>query len=230
MFWESDQTGGGVRGAAENTLRGIQSRRTGRDTGSDMHHEKFDIAHIERLDDEGRFRNLPPELMWRALGEPAPRAIVDIGAGTGLFARRFAELAPQAEVYAVDIEPRMIAWMRDHTPDPLRARLHALLGSENAVPVASGEADLVVMINLHHELVDAPRSYAEAFRVLRGGGQLLVVDWAPGDGEHGPPQAIRATPEEIGAMVTSAGFDAIAFHPGLPDHSLLTARRPMASS
>ena len=119
-----------------------------------MPHEKFNVAHLERLDDPERLETLPPDVMWAALGNPAPQTIVDIGAGTGLFACQFAELSPEAIVYAVDTEPAAVRWMIEHRPASMCSRLRPILGREHAIPLATGEADLTVMINLHHELVD----------------------------------------------------------------------------
>ncbi|MDR3686937.1 MAG: class I SAM-dependent methyltransferase [Coriobacteriia bacterium] len=191
-----------------------------------MAYEKFNVAQLDRLNDEGRFESLPPEVMWRALGHPEPQAIVDIGAGTGLFACRFAEMAPEAEVYAIDTEPTMVRWMLEHRPQYLCDRFHPLLGKETIVPFGTGEADLALMINLHHELVDPHASYREALRVLRIGGQLLVADWAPGGDGARPPQHVRAAPELIAEMLSAVGFEWVVSHPGLPSHSLLTARKP----
>jgi SAM-dependent methyltransferase len=191
-----------------------------------MAHEKFEVADLERLNDEGRFKIMPPEVMWRALGDPNPKAIVDIGAGTGLFSCRFAELAPDAEVYAIDIEPSMVRWMVEHRPAHLCRRLHPLLGKEATVPLGTGEADLVVMMNLHHELADPDANYREALRLLDVGGQILVVDWAPGAQGEKPPQHIRASPELIAEALSVAGFESVTVHPDLPSHSMLTAIRP----
>jgi ubiquinone/menaquinone biosynthesis C-methylase UbiE len=189
-------------------------------------YEKFNVAHIERLNDEGRFEILPPEVMWHALGDPSPRVIVDIGAGTGLFSCRFADMAPAAEVFAVDTEATMVRWMLEHRPERLCERLHPMLGRETAVPLGSGEADLAVMINLHHELADPVASYREALRVLRTGAQLLVVDFAPGGDGDRPPQHLRASADSIAEMLHIAGFESVVSHPDLLKHSLVTARKP----
>jgi len=195
-----------------------------------MPHEKFSVAHLDRLNDPARFDYLPPEVMWDALGNPSPETIVDVGAGTGLFACRFAELSPNATVYAVDIEPTMVRWMLEHRHPSMCSRLQPLLGRENAIPLATGEADLVVMINLHHELVDARESYREALRLTRIGGQLLVADWLPNDEEVGPPQRIRVTAEHIADIARAVGFGDVTVHPDLPRHSLITARKPAVCS
>jgi len=190
-----------------------------------MAHQKFDVSKIERLEDVARFESLDPDVMWAALGSPSPRVIVDIGAGTGLFARRFAAMAPDATVFAADTAPVMLNWIDEH-PDPVVGdRIRPLLAEESKVPLADDSADLAIMINLHHELIDPAASYREALRLLRPGGQLLVVDWAPGNMEGGPPQHIRATPGQIIGLLKSAGFVEAAAHAGLPKHSIVTARK-----
>ena len=190
-----------------------------------MPHQKFDLAKIERLEDQARFDSLDPDVMWSALGSPSPQVIVDIGAGTGLFARRFAVMAPDATVFAADTAPVMLRWIEEH-PDPVVGeRIKPLLAEESKVPLPDGTADLAVMINLHHELIDPAASYREAFRLLRRGGQLLVVDWSPGSTEGGPPQHIRATPEQIVDLLERVGFVEAASFAGLPKHSIVTARK-----
>jgi SAM-dependent methyltransferase len=188
-------------------------------------YQKFDIAKLERLNDVGRFDDLIPQVLWEAADTPDARIIVEIGAGTGLFACRFAEMAPQAEVYAADIEPVMIRWMFQHRPAALSGRLHPILAEETSVPLPTGDADLVVMINVHHELADAKASYREALRLLKIGGTLLLADWRPGDTGKGPPQAVRQSAQQISEILASVGFFEIAEHDGLPKHTLLTARK-----
>ena len=195
-----------------------------------MPHEKFDLSKSDRLNDPARFELLPPGLLWEALGAPHPRTIIDIGAGTGLFACRFAELAPEADVYAVDVEPAMVRWMLEHRSLAECGHLHPLLGKETVVPLATGEADLVIMINLHHELAEPLNSYREAIRLLRIDGQLLLADWAADGEPGGPPAHVRATAEQISALLSAVGFHEIVSHPGLRRHTLLTARKPAVCS
>ncbi len=188
-----------------------------------MPYEKFDVRKLERLNDEGRFETLIPEVMWRALGDPSPAAIVEIGSGPGLFAAKFSAMAPEAAVYAVDTEPVMLEWMREHRPEVDAGRIVPVLAEETSIPLADGVADLVTMVNLHHELADPAATYAEAFRLLAAGGQVLVVDWAPIETPRGPSIAVRASAETIRGFLSDAGFERIQVGEGLPWHSLLTA-------
>lgn len=197
-----------------------------RDGGGDMGHLKFDVAKLERLNDPGRFDTLSPDSMWRALGAPDARTIVDIGAGTGLFAAQFARLAPHALVYAADIEQTMIDWMRENRPEVADGRMLPVLSEETCIPLDDAVADVVTTLNLHHELVDKVQTYREALRLLKRGGRLLAVDWAPVDSPKGPPIAIRASVEEAAVAIAEAGFEQIESHGGLPYAWMITARRP----
>jgi ubiquinone/menaquinone biosynthesis C-methylase UbiE len=190
-----------------------------------MAHFKFDVARLERLNDPRRFETLDPGAMWLALGEPDPAIIVDVGAGTGLFAARFAEFAPAATVYAVDTEDAMIEWMHENRPEVAAGRIVPVKAEETKIPLPDDFAGLVVMINLHHELVDKAASYAEVFRLTKPGGQILVVDWRPGDSPKGPPQSVRASAEELMAWLERAGYVRPRSHGGLPWASLVTAER-----
>lgn len=190
-----------------------------------MAHLKFDVNKLERLNDPGRFETLDPAVMWAALGSPDPAVIVDIGAGTGLFAARFTELAPHATVYAVDTQDVMLAWMRENRPEVAEGKIVLVKGEETKVPLPDDFAGLVTMINLHHEFADKDASYAEVFRLTKPGGQVLVVDWRPGDSPKGPPQELRATADELEAYLERAGFVRARSHVGLPWANLITAER-----
>lgn len=192
-----------------------------------MAHLKFDLAKLEKLNDPGRFDSLKPAAMWAALGEPADAStIVEIGAGTGLFSAKFAELAPGAQVFAADIEPAMYEWMLKNRSEVAGGRVTPVLAEEASVPLADGIADVVVMINVHHELAQPQASYAEASRLLAPSGRLLAVDWDDRETPKGPPQAIRISAEDAAVLLRQAGLVDVQIHDSLPWHWMVTGTRP----
>lgn len=194
-----------------------------------MAYLKFDSAKLERLNDPGRFESIPPARLWEALGEPAhARVIIEVGAGTGMFAAAFSELAPHATVYATDIEDSMLEWMRLNRPQVAEGRIVALRSEESHVPLADGIADVLFMINLHHELAEPDAMYAEACRLLRPRGQLLVVDWAVRETPKGPPMTVRVSTAQLEDHLHRAGFKNVHVDDGILEwHTLATAVCPV---
>jgi SAM-dependent methyltransferase len=189
---------------------------------------KFDPAKTARLDDPGRLDDLRPDVMWHALGDPDPSVVVEIGAGTGLMSEQFAALAPRSTVYAADTAQPMLDWIARVRARLVEAgRIVPVLASETKVPLPDGIADVVAMVNLHHELDDPAATYRDAARLLAAGGRLLVVDWAPRETPKGPPLAVRAQPSEIEALLVGAGLGDVREHEGLPHHTLITAVKPI---
>jgi ubiquinone/menaquinone biosynthesis C-methylase UbiE len=192
-----------------------------------MAHLKFNLEKLERLNDPGRFETLPPDVFWQAMGSPeGASVIVEIGAGTGVFASAFASLAPGATVYAADTEDAMLEWITANRPEVAEGRIVPVKATETGVPLDDGIADAVYMINLHHELVHPDQSYADAYRLLKPGGRLLVVDWAPRDTPKGPPREVRVDAGALEALLEGAGFAGIAVdETTLPWHVMATAVR-----
>ena len=100
-----------------------------------MTHEKFDPSKLEKLNDPARLARMEPQRIWDAAGIANPCVVVEIGAGTGIFAEAFTNFAPEAPIYAVDTEPLMIGWMEAHRAPALGGRLIPLLATDEGVPL-----------------------------------------------------------------------------------------------
>ena len=115
------------------------------------------------------------------LGLLDDRAIVaDLGSGTGQFA---ATIAPFVrKVIAVDASAAMLDAARGRLSPHRNVELRR--GELEALPIADGEADLAVLLLVLHYLPEPAAALAEAARVVKPGGRLLVVDMMPHDREE----------------------------------------------
>jgi ubiquinone/menaquinone biosynthesis C-methylase UbiE len=184
--------------------------------------KKFDPAKLHKLNDPMRLEYLNPGLIWETLALSNPHVLVDIGAGTGFFAALFAKKTAGGRVYACDISDIMIAWMKENLLPGTGDAVIPVKMEESRVPLPDGIADLVYMINLHHELEEPEKVISEAYRVLKRGGILAIIDWKREETPQGPPLSIRVSEEDIRRQVAAGGFSNIAVHRGLRFHSFVT--------
>lgn len=121
------------------------------------------------------FRALRDRVLELADPEPDDLA-VDLGAGTGLLAL---SLAPHvAELVAVDISSRMLERLGEHAREEGIDNIAFVEADLRRLPLADESATLVVSNYTFHHLDDPGKelALAEARRVLRPGGRLVVCD------------------------------------------------------
>jgi ubiquinone/menaquinone biosynthesis C-methylase UbiE len=189
-----------------------------------MHENKFDPKKLKKLNDPGRLVDIPPDYIWKRLDVAEPGVVVEIGAGTAFFGVAFLPYAKGATIYSCDISDTMIQWVEENVR-PEHPGIVALKTAETSVPLADGIADLVYMINLHHELDDPQKTIAEAFRLLKPGGAVFVVDWKKKEMPEGPPEKIRYRPETVREQLEQGGFRHLSVYDELPKHFLVVGKR-----
>lgn len=148
-----------------------------------------------------------PDALIATLGLTAEMTIADLGAGTGYFAVRFAAAAPQGTVYAVDLEPTMVAWLTQRADEDGLANLEAVQAKPDD-PQLPSSVDLVFMCNVFHHIAE-PQAYFEAVAAkLEPGGRAVIVDFRSDNPEDapGPPAQMRVSAAEIIEIMQAAGY------------------------
>ncbi len=190
-----------------------------------MESKKFDPKKLEKLNDPQRLTYMNPDVVWNALNLMNPQVLVDIGAGTGFFSVLFSDRIRDGKVYSCDISDVMIEWMKENLPQKYGDKIIPLKIEESAVPLPDAMADLVYMINLHHELEEPERIISESFRLLRHGGKLMIIDWKKEETPQGPPLSIRVEEETIISQMKQGRFSSIASHKMLPYHNFVVGEK-----
>ncbi len=70
----------------------------------------------------------------------------------------------------------------------------------------------------YEELISYLQILDEAFRIIRTGGKVLIVDWKKVDMAEGPPAHIRCTPETVENQMKNSGFKHIQIFNELDKH------------
>lgn len=94
----------------------------------------------------------------------AGHRVLDVGCGTGGFARAIADTA-SATVTGIDYSERFIAFARD-APAPQQGAVEWKVGSAEALPVSDGSFDRILLSLVLHQLQHPELAVAEAFRAL----------------------------------------------------------------
>jgi len=116
---------------------------------------------------------LRPHLAARDVG-----AVLDLGCGTANLLPRLAEWGARADRYVgADLSPDMLRGAASRVfASPFPAAL--LAADAAAIPLRDASVDTVVSASTLHDWDHPERALAEARRVLRPGGRLLLLDWA----------------------------------------------------
>jgi SAM-dependent methyltransferase/DNA-binding HxlR family transcriptional regulator len=113
----------------------------------------------------------------QAVGTRAFDSLLDLGTGTGRMLELLRPLYTRA--IGVDASTDMLAVARANLDRAGIANAQVRLGDINHLPFGRNAFDLVTVHQVLHYLDQPERALAEAARVLRPGGRLLVVDFAP---------------------------------------------------
>ncbi len=126
-------------------------------------------------------RNHCPGRSWEAIGRLALRlvpnvTVADLGAGEGLISQLLARNARQ--VWCIDNSPRMVEVGTELARKNDLTNLTYKLGDIEQVPLADESVDLAILSQALHHARHPQKAVDEAHRILRPGGQLLILELA----------------------------------------------------
>ncbi len=176
---------------------------------------------------KARESGMPEEAMWQGFFDPPAilakmgltsqrGKVVDFGCGYGTFAIPAARLV-RGVVYALDIEPEMVAATRAKAEAAGLKNVVVLqkdfVAEGTGLPEAS--VDYVMLFNILH----AEEKFVllrEAWRLLAADGKLGIIHWNyDASTPRGPNMEIRPRPDQCCSWAEEAGFQLIS--PGLVD-------------
>ncbi len=188
---------------------------------------KFSPASIAKLEDPRRFHPLSPKEILGAVGLREGMRVADVGCGVGVFAIPAAlQVGGDGIVYAVDPQEEMLAILRDRASAAGARNICPLRSSEERIPIPDGTVDLVLLVDVLHEL-EGDGTLKEVRRILSPGGLLVVVDWREdGREDMGPPREERVPEGEVRRRLSSLGFgDVRRVRAGEEHYGLVFRRR-----
>ncbi len=181
----------------------------------------FDDAEqwAKEFDDPTRDQWQMPDKVLAALGLKRGQTVADLGAGTGYFSVRLARSAAAPKVYAVDIEPSMVDYLRKRAATEGLKNVTGVQASAESANLPE-QVDLILIVDTYHHIGDREVYLRNLAASLKPQGRLAIIDWRRG-GPMGPPEEFRFTPDELRQELAKAGFKQVAQHAFLPNQLFL---------
>ena len=146
-----------------------------------------------------------------ALSDKPFRSLLDLGTGTGRMLEMF---GPDIERgLGLDLSLDMLLLARDRLERAGLRNCSVRQGDIYDLPLANDSFDVVILHQVLHFLDDGARAIREAARVLRPGGRLLVVDFAPHEQEFLREQfahrRLGFAPDTVTQWITASGLEPV---------------------
>lgn len=193
----------------------------GREIAQVMSHRG--AAWLERPDREREER---PAALIRSLDLAPDDVVADLGAGTGYFTFRLAELVPEGRVFAVDIQPEMLRIIEARAEEERVDNVAPVLGSETSPGLRPGSTDLTLVVDAYHEFSHPHEMLRAIYEATRPGGRLVLVEYRGEDPSVPIRRLHKMTEAQARLEVEAAGFRFVENRDVLPQQHLLVFERP----
>jgi precorrin-6B methylase 2 len=155
---------------------------------------------------EREFEELP-ETALNAMDVRKGMTVADVGAGTGYFTIRLANrVGPTGKVYAVDVQPEMISLLRKRLDRAGIKNVVPIVGAEADPKLPPGQLDMILMVDVYHEL-SRPQTMLQALRAaLKPTGRLILIEYKKEDPAIPIRPEHKMSVKEVRAEVEPEGF------------------------
>jgi ubiquinone/menaquinone biosynthesis C-methylase UbiE len=136
-------------------------------------------------------------------------AAADLGCGAGFYAIPAAKIVGSGgQVFCVDIlDSKLAVTQSSARQEGLKNTVVIKADLEKPLDrIAEGSCDLVILASILHEIGSREALVKNAYRVLKTGGKLLVVEWKKEFTPLGPPLEARIAPEDLVSELAANGL------------------------
>lgn len=139
----------------------------------------LDVAEfVRRFESESRDIFTRRREIVHAVGLRPGMAVADIGAGTGLFTRAFAEqVGPKGTVYAVDIAPAFLKHIEQQCREQHVDNVKTVRATQTTTNLAPRSIDVAFVCATYHHFEHPEKVLASIHQALRPGGLLVLIDF-----------------------------------------------------
>jgi ubiquinone/menaquinone biosynthesis C-methylase UbiE len=174
-------------------------------------------AYIAMLEDPQRDEYQKPHEVLMALDLKPGETVADIGSGSGYFTLRFAaHVGDTGRVYAVDIDPEMIRHLNRRLREAGVRNVQTILAEPDDPLLPDASVDRFVVVDTWHHIQKQVEYLALMRKMLRPGGQVVMIDFQKRELPFGPPLEMKIAREDLIRQMEASGFHLAKEHTFLP--------------
>ena len=174
-------------------------------------------SYIGTLEDPKRDAYQKPQEIMMALGLKPGEVIADIGAGSGYFTFRLARhVGDKGKVYAVDVSPDMILHINRRIRELKVNNVVSILADPDDPLLPDHSVNRFFFSESWHHIENQKKYLSLMKRMLKPGGEIVMVDFHKRDLPVGPPMQMRIAREDLMKQMESNGFRLVKEHTFLP--------------
>ena len=165
------------------------------------------VAMADWLNRPEREAEEQPDRVIDALDIAPGSNVVDLGAGTGYFTWRLArQVGPTGRVVAVDVQQGMLDRLRQNLEGRGVSNVQMILGEPDDPRIPPNYADLVLLVDVYHELAQPEAIMEHVRRGLTVGGRVVVIEYRKEDPSIPLPPVRKMTVAEVRSELEPLGF------------------------
>jgi len=170
-----------------------------------------------------------PDEMLDALKIQPGDVVADVGAGVGFHSLKLAErVGPEGLVYATDVQPEMLRMLRERAKEAGVENIRTALVTHDDPGLPANAIDLILMVDVYHEIADPEASLQGFLDALKPGGRLVLVEFRAEDPQVPIKPDHKMSVEQVRKEIEPAGFrfkDVLDF---LPWQHIIIFEKPAA--
>src|SRR5262245_1588614 len=157
----------------EHDPNGIGKFYMGREIAQVMGH-----LGAEWLERPEREKEEAPSKLHEVLNLKAGAVAADIGAGSGYHTFRMAEkVGDKGKVYAVDIQPEMLAIIKKRMREKKIENVVPVQGTETDPKLPENSIDMILLVDVYHEFSYPWEMATAMIKALKPGGRMVFVEF-----------------------------------------------------
>ena len=165
-------------------------------------------------------------LMLANLGMKRGMAVCDMGCGNGFYSLQMAKMTgPEGHVYAVDIQPEMLAKLNIRADRAGVSNISPILGTFIDPRLPKGKIDLILCVDVYHEFSHPEHMLAEMRESLSPDGVVALVEFRSEDPKVPIKPEHKMSREQIMKEWPVNGFKLVKEFDGLPWQHMMFFQR-----